>query len=247
MSRVHFANMNQDLSPVSEMSSDFGGERMEGVMLKIVPNHAVVFSKVDNETIGTMEIFNIGDKPLTYKVKTTSPEKFRVRPSNGIITPGTSNKVNIVLQQGHQLGSILRDKFLVMSMPFVDMDPSTDIPELWRNTPINSPNVEQYRLRCSVPANSNDDNQKNGGGTYSQLSSDADRSLAPSIAQLTDTTMRLERQIKFNQTLQWITIIVYLFLAIAIVYILKIEIRNSSIDSITQQILENRNDANSDL
>lgn len=50
------------------------------------------------------------------------------------------------------------------------------------------------------------------------------------IAQLADSTVRLEAQVKFGQTLQWITMLVFLCLAIAIVYILKMEIKSSAVD-----------------
>lgn len=50
-------------------------------------------------------------------MKTTSPEKFRVRPSTGILKPGASITISVVLQQGHQTTLLLsKDKFLVMSM-----------------------------------------------------------------------------------------------------------------------------------
>ena len=51
------------------------------------------------------------------------------------------------------------------------------------------------------------------------------------LNQLKDTTYRLESQVKHNQTLQYITMGIFLILAIAIVYILKIEIKNSSSQS----------------
>lgn len=45
-------------------------------------------------------------------------------------------------------------------MSFADMDPNTDIPELWKNTLPNNPKVEQYRLRCISPMNLMDDQLK---------------------------------------------------------------------------------------
>lgn len=50
------------------------------------------------------------------------------------------------------------------------------------------------------------------------------------VAQLLDSTARLESQAKFTQTLQWISMLLFLFLAIAIVYILKMEIKHASVD-----------------
>jgi hypothetical protein len=52
--------------------------------------------------------------------------------------------------------------------------------------------------------------------------------LQTTISQLNDTVHRLEQQVKFNQTLQWISIFLFFLLSIAIVYILKSEIQNSN-------------------
>lgn len=46
--------------------------------------------------------------------------------------------------------------------------------------------------------------------------------------QLVNSTNRLESQMKFQQTLQWFTLVVIVLLSVAIVYILKMEIKNAN-------------------
>lgn len=121
----------------------------------------MAFTKVENDFIGTLELKNISSKLITYKVKTTSPDKFRVRPSNGILDPGSGLRVNVVLQPGHQISSVLKDKFLVMGMVLASNTTDKDIPDLWKNTPSASPNVEQHRLKCTVAQGVIDENLKN--------------------------------------------------------------------------------------
>lgn len=66
-------------------------------------------------------------------MKTTSPEKFRVRPSGGCLAPGEKATVHVTLLQGFQLGGLSRDKFLVMSMPVESTDLSSqELTELWK-------------------------------------------------------------------------------------------------------------------
>lgn len=55
------------------------------------------------------------------------------------------------------------------------------------------------------------------------------------VSQLMDTTKRLEARVKFNQKLQWFTVLVFLLLSIAIVYILKLEINNNSSEHCTSR------------
>uniref|UniRef100_T1GRB2 MSP domain-containing protein n=1 Tax=Megaselia scalaris TaxID=36166 RepID=T1GRB2_MEGSC len=80
-------------------------------MLRITPCDLIVFSG-DSEIHGSVEICCIGRESITYKIKTTSPEKFLVRPSSGILQPGTSAKINVTLQKNFDLVNVNKDKFL---------------------------------------------------------------------------------------------------------------------------------------
>lgn len=66
-------------------------------------------------------------------MKTTSPEKFRVRPSAGCLPPGGKATISVTLLPGFQLGGLSRDKFLVMSMPVDSTDFSPqELTDLWK-------------------------------------------------------------------------------------------------------------------
>lgn len=111
-----------------------------------------------------------------FQIKTTSPEKFRVRPSTGILAPGANSVINVVLQQGHQMPVLTKDKFLVMCME-LSSDASTtshDIAELWKNTSSNSSLVEQHRLKCWTPTSTHlpGDAGKNGNLYMSTIEGD---------------------------------------------------------------------------
>uniref|UniRef100_A0A1B0DII9 Uncharacterized protein n=1 Tax=Phlebotomus papatasi TaxID=29031 RepID=A0A1B0DII9_PHLPP len=102
-------------------------------MLRVVQD-TLIFNKTGNDYSGSVEIINIDLKPITYKVKTTAPDKFRVRPSSGVLAPGSSTTVNVVLVPGCQLTTLSREKFLVMCMA-LGADKQTnsqDIAELWK-------------------------------------------------------------------------------------------------------------------
>jgi len=51
---------------------------------------------------------------VAFKIKTTSPEKFKVKPSMGVIRPGGQAEVAIYLARGEY--DIALEKFLVCSM-----------------------------------------------------------------------------------------------------------------------------------
>lgn len=93
-----------------------------------------------------------------FKIKTTSPDKFRVRPSAGALNPGITTTINVVLQQGYHLSSACKDKFLVMCSPIPEGLEHTSqvINEIWKNKVMSSPDVQQHRLRCVSAADQYD-------------------------------------------------------------------------------------------
>lgn len=237
--KVHFANLNPAESPMNE-STKINHENTDGEMLRIIPQNNIVFTKSGNELVGNVEIINISKEPITYKIKTTAPEKFRVRPSTGVLSPEGYVTINVVLQHGQQVMALNREKFLVMCMAFKqDLSTSSqELTDLWKNVSASSASVEQHRLKCSMPAVLDDGSLRNGLPLHTGTGAGdtlglgtADRAdifhFQQVMAQLNETTQRLETQAKHNQRTQIISIFVFLLLSIAIVYILKAEIKNS--------------------
>jgi hypothetical protein len=67
----------------------------------------------------------------------------------------TSANINVVVQKGQMVQPMSKDKFLVMCMALPDGDPlsADEIANMWKEVTANSPEVEQHRLKCTVPAN----------------------------------------------------------------------------------------------
>lgn len=78
-----------------------------------------------------------------------------MRPSSGTLSPITSANINVVIQKGQQIQPVNKDKFLVMCMALPDGEPLTadEIANMWKEVTANSPEVEQHRLKCTMPAN----------------------------------------------------------------------------------------------
>ena len=55
-----------------------------------------------NDCIQTLILTNAGDKILTFKIKTTSPDKFRVKPGCSLLHPGASANISVYLLKGIQ-------------------------------------------------------------------------------------------------------------------------------------------------
>ncbi|GAB0087455.1 motile sperm domain-containing protein 2 [Sergentomyia squamirostris] len=229
--KVHFAKLSPTESPMSEQhGSSFTMEKggnMGDEMLRVVQD-TLIFNKSGNDFTGSVEIVNIDSKPITYKVKTTAPDKFRVRPSSGVLAPGSGTTVNVVLVHGCNLTSLSREKFLVMCMA-LGADKQTnsqDIAELWKNTPSHSHLVEQHKVKCLLPGvpHIGEASFKNGNAFSTSSSPDGDRQLShlvQSVHELTDTVSRLEMRLRKNQTLLFLALLVIGFFCAATLYLVK--------------------------
>eukprot|EP00164_Ancoracysta_twista_P006555 GFYU01009145.1.p1 GENE.GFYU01009145.1~~GFYU01009145.1.p1 ORF type:complete len:249 (-),score=53.82 GFYU01009145.1:230-976(-) len=76
-----------------------------------------------------LEILNTGSKSLGFKVKTTAPRRYCVRPNQGLVEAGAKLQVSIVLQAFKELPEDIKckDKFLVQGF-FVDNDADASDP-----------------------------------------------------------------------------------------------------------------------
>lgn len=229
--KVHFADGSPSIEPYPnsfvEAATRTDGATLQNSSLNIHPPDVICFSQKYDELTGTVTLTNNGDKIISYKIKTTSPEKFRVRPSTGILVPAASVTISVVLQPDFQFPALSRDKFLVMNFPVDSADMTTqELAEIWKQT--SGKAVEQRRLRCSLSAPGV---VKNGNVCGSANSVDADRQIAQLISEvsrLTECQSRLHLEIRRTQKLQWLTIIVTLLVGVALIYVFTEESQDFS-------------------
>jgi len=202
MPRVHFASKSPTrLMEMKEFKDP--STPLEHDMLRVVPNETITFSR-DDGAESFVEITSNSKNPISYKVQTTSPDKFRVRPRCGYIMPGETVSISILLKPDHQLS---KDKFLIMSIQVpnsVDMS-SIQPAEMWIDKSVSTPGVEQHRLVCV----SKDDQQGSclpsaQGGYHPSTHAKMDAGNSNYIDACGQT--KLERQLLTTQILQWITL-----------------------------------------
>ncbi|WOH06821.1 hypothetical protein DCAR_0626249 [Daucus carota subsp. sativus] len=66
----------------------------------------------------SFQLSNKSDKHVAFKVKTTNPKKYSVRPNNGIVLPRSQSNVTVTMQAQKEVPSDMQcnDKFLVQSV-----------------------------------------------------------------------------------------------------------------------------------
>lgn len=89
-------------------------------MLQIDPPNELVFKgPFDDMVASQLKLTNPSDKDVCFKVKTTAPKQYCVRPNSGIIHPGETSVVTIMLQPFDSSSSTdaerAKHKFMVQS------------------------------------------------------------------------------------------------------------------------------------
>ncbi|GAN09527.1 conserved hypothetical protein [Mucor ambiguus] len=108
------------------------------------------FTRVVKESI---YVKNPGTEPVIFKVKTTAPKQYCVRPNAGRIEPNSEIEVQIILQPfKDELPEDFKckDKFLVQTAPVTAVFEQNDITSMWSHVETNErASMHQHKLRCA--------------------------------------------------------------------------------------------------
>ena len=119
-------------------------------LLKVNPDQEIIFSASSGgDFTARVQLTNTSDKIAAYKMKTTSPEKYRVRPSTGSLGQGQSITIEIHVSrsQVQNTASLLRDKFLITA---ITLDSSQMSPQIIQQKLKTGKPEAQYRLHCQL-------------------------------------------------------------------------------------------------
>uniref|UniRef100_A0A8C8S0J4 VAMP associated protein B and C n=1 Tax=Pelusios castaneus TaxID=367368 RepID=A0A8C8S0J4_9SAUR len=115
-------------------------------VLSLDPQHELRFRGPFTDVVTTnLKLGNPTDKNVCFKVKTTAPRRYCVRPNSGIIDAGTSINVSVMLQPfDYDPNEKSKHKFMVQSM-FAPPDTS-DMEAVWKEA--KPEELMDSKLRC---------------------------------------------------------------------------------------------------
>ncbi|KAF4080015.1 hypothetical protein AMELA_G00165570 [Ameiurus melas] len=119
--------------------------RPEQILL-LEPQHELKFRGPFTDVVtATLKLANPTDRNVCFKVKTTAPRRYCVRPNSGVIEAGTSVNVSVMLQPfDYDPNEKSKHKFMVQSlMAPPDM---TDMEGLWKEA--KPEELMDSKLRC---------------------------------------------------------------------------------------------------
>ncbi|KAL7299847.1 hypothetical protein TKK_0007181 [Trichogramma kaykai] len=233
---VHFNSSTPD-SP----NSDFGDQSKREKLLTVEPD-ILIFKKIGSEITGTITLKNnTADKSVSYKIKTTSPEKFKVRPCTGTLPYSETTAVTITMQPGYETRNLLpNDKFLIMCLPIKNSQKFTnqELVEFWKSY---GSQAEQHRLMCK-DANGSSDGLKSilvNSGAYG--GDQSLNSLFSKISRLEEHNTKIENNLNSVKHFLFVSVTIILLLLGCIVYLLtnnsEFNFKNLRLKNVTDSVL----------
>ncbi|TKW40764.1 hypothetical protein SEVIR_1G267200v4 [Setaria viridis] len=128
---------------------------MSNTLLRVSPSDLKMPFELKKQNSACLELVNKTDHRVAFKVKTTNPRKYAVRPASGFVPPRGSCGVSITMQAPKEIPPDYhcKDKFLVQSIVAEEGTTLKDIvPDMFSKVP--GKLVEEFKLRVIyVPAN----------------------------------------------------------------------------------------------
>ncbi|KAI7855976.1 PapD-like protein [Circinella umbellata] len=120
--------------------------------LIIDPEHILPFERPLSRVIKQNIILrNSSNQVLAFKVKTTSPQVYSVRPNVGFIEPLGTVQILVNRQAEQDAPQECKDKFLILSTPLNDpnIKSTEEIHAMWTSMEIhNKKSISQAKLKC---------------------------------------------------------------------------------------------------
>jgi len=122
-------------------------------LLTINPGDELVFNVTDSKQDITrfIKLTNTSDSYLAYKIKITSPDKFRVKPGTGIIPTSSNAQIMInFLKEYHNTVPNHRDKFLILWTTIDEKLNPSDLNEFWKQATAKKQNINEHKVKCQI-------------------------------------------------------------------------------------------------
>uniref|UniRef100_A0ACD5ZH51 Uncharacterized protein n=1 Tax=Avena sativa TaxID=4498 RepID=A0ACD5ZH51_AVESA len=151
-----------------------------GTLISVYPDDLTFVFELDKPCYCNLKVVNNSECHVAFKVKTTSPRKYFVRPNASVVQPWDSCTITITLQAQKEYPPEMqsKDKFLIQS---TKVAASTDMDEIPPDT-FNKEGdklIEEMKLRVvyTLPSGSSEDSGVTSSGSRSFRQANDDLSM----------------------------------------------------------------------
>ncbi|KAG5070082.1 Vesicle-associated protein 2-1 [Glycine max] len=174
-------------------------------LISVSPDELRFHFELEKQTFCDLKVLNNSQNYVAFKVKTTSPKKYFVRPNTGVVQPWDSCIIRVTLQAQREYPPDMqcKDKFLLQS---TTVNPNTDLDDLPPDTfnKESGNSVEELKLRVAYisPTSPEDDASKNSQSLNSSSLSQSSLNKIPFLKSQALQNLKEERDAAARQTRQ---------------------------------------------
>ncbi|GMI63957.1 hypothetical protein like AT5G47180 [Hibiscus trionum] len=132
-------------------------------LISVQPNDLKFLFELDKPSFCDLQLTNNTDSHVAFKVKTTSPKKYFVRPNTGVVMPCGSCIIRVTLQAQREYPPDMqcKDKFLLQS---TIVPPNTDVDDVPADTfnKDGSKEIKERKLKVFYESPSGQANSEDG-------------------------------------------------------------------------------------
>ncbi|XP_056435788.1 motile sperm domain-containing protein 2 [Gadus chalcogrammus] len=161
----------------------------KGPLLHVSPAEELSFGSKDTEKKCLIILFNVTKNQVAFKVRTTAPEKYRVKPSSSSCEAGASVEILVSLHGGYSAS--LQDRFLVMAAE-MENNGTQDLAQFWKEVP--RANIVEHRLRCHVMESAKPPLSPLGDGPL-ETGANGQQDLSTTLMRVMASNARLEQKL----------------------------------------------------
>ncbi|KAJ9147649.1 hypothetical protein P3X46_029784 [Hevea brasiliensis] len=148
-------------------------------LISVHPDELKFIFELEKQSYCDLKVVNNTEQHVAFKVKTTSPKKYFVRPNTGVIQPWDSCVIRVTLQAQREYPADMqcKDKFLLQSttiLPHTDVD---ELPPDTFNKDSSGKTLEECKLRVVYVNPSTQENSEEEASKSSSQSPDANSAL----------------------------------------------------------------------
>ncbi|XP_062222587.1 vesicle-associated protein 2-1-like [Phragmites australis] len=141
-----------------------------GALISVYPEELTFLLELDKPCYCNLKVVNNSEHHVAFKVKTTSPRKYFVRPNASIVQPWDSCTITITLQAQKEYPPEMqcKDKFLIQSTKVVASTDMDEIPPDTFNKEVDKV-IEEMKLKVvyTIPSGGSDDSSVTSSGNRS--------------------------------------------------------------------------------
>jgi len=139
--------------------------------IELSPAQTLAFRRpFTDQVTQILRVRNTNAMPVAFKVKTTAPKQYCVRPNSGRIEADAEVEVQVLLQamkEDPPLDYKCRDKFLVQSVAITPDLEAIGVPDIWNRVEKEQRkgDVHEWKIKCAfLPAQQVNGTSTSGGG-----------------------------------------------------------------------------------